>query len=199
MRCAYGATPRCKVHEWRPVLEALRGLVLSCGLTEELKWGVPCYTYQGKNILIIAAFKSYASLSFFKGALLRDDNIVLVSPGSNSRSTKALRIIQPDEVVQYEADIKRFIAEAISLEERGVKVPVSSDPDPIPDELSKVFLENPALKRAFFALTPGRRRGYILHFSQPKQAETRASRIQKCIDMILRGEGLHDAYQRRSN
>ncbi|MGS2739020.1 YdeI/OmpD-associated family protein [Sinomicrobium sp. M5D2P17] len=191
-RCPLGGTPGCKVHNWTKELERLRTIVLDCGLTEELKWGVPCYTFQGKNIVITGAFKEYCALSFFKGALLNDVNGILVKPGENTQSGRIIPFTGIREIVETEAVLKTYIYEAIEVEKTGLKVDFNKDPEPVPEELQHKFDELPALKTAFYALTPGRQRGYILHFSGAKQSATRESRIEKCIPKILTGKGFHD-------
>ncbi|RMG70219.1 MAG: hypothetical protein D6722_08965 [Bacteroidetes bacterium] len=194
-RCALYQTPDCKVHRWAPILRALRPLVLSCGLEESYKWSQPCYTWQGKNVLILTAFKDYAALTFFKGALLQDPEGLLVTPGAHSRSGRQMRFTEVGQV-QAQADlIRAFIFEAIEAERAGLQVPPPTDAEPWPAELAEKCAEDPAFQAAFEALTPGRQRGYILYFSQPKQAQTRRKRIGKCLPQIFQGEGLHDGYR----
>lgn len=193
-RCPLGGTPECKVNNWQEELKQLRRIVLECGLTEELKWKVPCYTFQKKNVLIVAAFKEYCSLSFFKGVLLKDTHSILEKPGENSQSDRLIKFTNVQEIIKMEAILKAYIFEAIEVEKAGLKVNFKKNSEPVPEELQKKLDEIPALKNAFEALTPGRQRAYILHFSQPKQARTRLSRIEKCIPQILDGIGLHDKY-----
>ncbi len=194
-RCPLGGTPGCKVHNWTSELELLRKIVLECGLTEESKWGAPCYTFQNKNILMVSALKEYCCISFFKGSLLSDDKDLLVKPGPNSQAARLFKFINSNEIIKIESDIKAYIFESIEVEKAGLNVTFKKNPEPIPEELETKFEEDPVLKNAFEALTPGRQRGYILHFSQPKQAKTRVSRIEKCMPMILSGIGLHDKYR----
>ena len=194
-RCPLGGTPDCKVHTWTSELELLRKIVLDCGLMEESKWGAPCYTYQGKNILMLSALKDYCCISFFKGALLSDKKNLLAKPGPNSQAARLFKFKSTDEIRIIESDLKAYIFEAIEVEKAGLKVVFKKNPEPIPAELEAKFEEDPVLKSAFEALTPGRQRGYILHFSQPKQEKTRISRIEKSIPMILSGIGLHDKYK----
>jgi uncharacterized protein YdeI (YjbR/CyaY-like superfamily) len=194
MRCKYGGTPQCKVNNWRTELETLRHLVLDCGLTEEVKWGVPCYTSNGKNIVVVSAFKDYASLSFFKGTLLKDPHKILVKQGENSQSGRLIKFTNTDQIIEQQSLLKAYVLEAVKLEESGVKVEFEKNPEPVPDELLERFVEFPALKKSFYALTPGRQRGYIIYFSQPKTNGARLSRIEKCQEKILKGEGLHDKY-----
>ena len=196
-RCPLGNTPDCKVHKWTLELELLRMIVLDCGLTEELKWGVPCYTFQKNNVLIVSAFKEFCSISFFKGSLLSDTKGLLVKPGENSRAARLFKFATIKEIKEIEADIKVYIHEAIEVEKAGLKVNFKKNPEPIPEELEKKFEEDLFLKSAFEALTPGRQRGYILYFSAPKQSKTRESRINNSIGKILNGEGLHDKYSRK--
>jgi len=193
-RCAYYATPSCKVKNWQVELEALRQIVLSVGLTEELKWGVPCYTYNEKNIAIVSAFKEYCSISFFKGALLEDPHLRLTKPGEGSQAARLIKFTNYNEIITQTEILKAYINGAVELEKSGKKIEFKKNPEPIPAELLTKFDELPALQQAFFALTPSRQRGYIIYFSQPKQAHTRSSRIEKCILKILNGEGLNDKY-----
>ena len=193
-RCPLGGTPNCKVHNWQKELKLLRTIVLECGLTEELKWGVPCYTFQNSNVSIVAAFKEYCSLSFFKGALLNDAHKILVKPGENTQSDRLIRFTNVQEIMELEPVLKAYIYEAIEVEKAGLKVSFKKEPEPIPDELQRKLDKNPALKTAFEALTPGRQRAYIIYFSAPKQSKTREARIEKYIPQILEGIGLHDKY-----
>lgn len=192
MRCPLGATPDCKVNNWPEELEKLRMIVLDCGLTEELKWGVPCYTFQKSNVLIISAFKEYCSLSFFKGALLKDAHRILEKPGENTQAGRLVKFTNVKQIVEIEPVLKEYIYEAVEAEKAGLKVNTKKNPEPIPEELQNKFEDIPALKTAFDALTPGRQRAYILHFSAPKQSKTRVSRIEKCMEKILAGKGLND-------
>ena len=191
-RCNLYATPECKVRTFAEALKLLRSLVLSCGLTEELKWSIPCYTFQGKNILVVAAFKAYCSVSFFKGALLSDSHGKLKTPGENSQATRLLKFTSAEQVKQEADIIKAYIYEAIEVEKAGLKVAFKKDVGPMPEELKEKLEDMPALKTAFNALTPGRQRGYILYFSQAKQSKTRMARIEKYIPKILSGKGFHD-------
>lgn len=195
MRCKYGGTPDCKVNNWRNELVLLRQIVLECGLDEEVKWGVPCYTDNGKNIVVVSAFKEYSSLSFFKGALLKDVHKILDKHGESSQSARLIKFTTPDQILEKKEQLRDYILEAIEIERTGKKVEFAKNPEPIPDELLEKFEEFPALKTAFEALTPGRQRGYIIHFSQPKQSISRMGRIERCIPKILNGEGFHDKYK----
>ena len=195
MRCKLGGTPECKVNNWREELQQLRRVILDCGLTEELKWSAPCYTYKDKNVLMLSALKEFAAIGFFKGSLLKDTDGILSAPGENSQAARYLKITDARQVIEKEKVIKAYIFEAVEVEKAGLKVKFKKNPEPVPDELEDKFAEDPVLKVAFKTLTPGRQRGYILYFSQPKQSKTRASRIEKCIPKIMNGEGLHDKYK----
>lgn len=192
-RCALGGTPGCKVHRWAAELKKLRMIALDCGLDEESKWGVPCYTFRKKNVLIIAAFKEYCSISFFKGALLNDSEGLLDKPGENTQSGRLIRFTNVKEIVKAEHAIKSYIYEAIEVEKAGLKVkPKKVDEFKIPEEFQNKLKKMPGLKTAFYALTPGRQKAYLLHFSGAKQSKTRESRIEQCIPNILIGKGLYD-------
>lgn len=195
-RCDFYNTPRCKVNKWRSELIALRNILLSLPLREEVKWSMPCYTYNGKNIVMLSAFKDYCALSFFKGALLKDGHQVLIRPGENSRVARMMRFTGISEIRKLETAIQSYILEAIELENSGAKVKTENRELTLPAELKEKFREDPQLKKAFAALTPGRQRGYVIYFSQPKQSATRIARIEKCIPLILQGKGLHDDYKR---
>jgi uncharacterized protein YdeI (YjbR/CyaY-like superfamily) len=180
--------------KWQDEMRKLRTVVLDCGLIEELKWRQPCYMFQAGIVLLISAFKEYCALAFFKGALLKDDKRILVSPGENSQTMRQIRLTDVREIVEMEPILKSYILEAIANEKAGLKV--QKNPEiAIPAEFQNKLNENSALKAAFDALTPGRRRAYIMHFSQPKQTATRESRIEKCVPQILAGKGLDDDYR----
>jgi uncharacterized protein YdeI (YjbR/CyaY-like superfamily) len=191
-RCAYHATPKCKVRNWQEVLETLRQVVLDCGLTEELKWGVPCYTVDGKNVLIVSALKNYCGISFFKGVLLDDPHGILEKPGANSQSYSLIKFTKVEEITEREEVLKSYILQAVEVEKAGLKVEFKPDFTPMPDELLQKFEEFPAFKKAFFALTKGRQKGYIIYFSQPKQSQTKVGRIEKSMQQIFNGKGLND-------
>lgn len=192
-RCPLGGTPDCKAPKWQEEMKELRKIVLSCGLDEGLKWGVPCYTHGGKNVTIISAFKSYAALSFFKGSLLKDEQGLLERPGENTQAARIIRFESVDQIAALEPVLRAYLFEAIELEESGAKVPFKDISDQsVPKELEEALHEDPVLKAAFDALTPGRKRGYLLHIAQAKQSSTRVARIEKCIPNILSGKGLHD-------
>ena len=191
-RCPLGGTSQCKVHNWTQELKQLRSIILSCGLTEESKWGVPTYTFQKKNILILAAFNEYCSISFFKGALLSDKHNILVKPGENTQAGRLIKFTDLIKIAQLKSVIKAYIFEAIEVEKEGLKVEYTKNPEPVPEELQTKLENDPFFKSAFEALTPGRQRGYILFFSAPKQSKTREARIEKCAPKILEGIGLND-------
>jgi uncharacterized protein YdeI (YjbR/CyaY-like superfamily) len=196
MRCQYGGTPRCKVHHWKEELMMLRHIVLECGLEEEIKWGVPCYTLDDKNVVVVSAFKDYASISFFKGVLLKDEEKLLAAHGEHSQSARLIKFTKPEQITQQEDLLKKYILEAVALEQSGAKVEFKKQLEPMPEELEEALANDAALNNAFFKLTPGRQRGYIIYFSQPKQSQTRLSRIEKCRQMIMDGVGLNDKYGR---
>ena len=181
-----------RVDKWQEELEALRVIILDCGLTEELKWGSPCYSFGKTNLVIIGGLKEYCVLSFFKGALLEDANGILVKPGDNTQVVRTVRFSNVREVLKMEAILKAYIFEAIEVEKAGLKANVRKNPEPIPEEFQYKLNKIPALKTAFEALTPGRQRAYILYFSAPKQTKTRVLRVEKCMQQILDGKGLSD-------
>lgn len=196
MRCKYGATPQCKVNTWKAELLLLRQIMQESGLTEELKWGVPCYTSGGKNIVMLSAFREFTSLSFFKGALLQDPDQILRKQGENSQSARLIAFTDTEQILRQRDVLLKYIHEAEAIEKSGQKVVFERNPEPVPEELLREFEENPGFKTAFDRLTPGRQRGYIIYFSQPKQEKSRISRIEKCRQMIFDGIGLNDKYKR---
>jgi len=182
-----------KAKEWQDELELLRKIVLDCGLTEELKWGVPCYTFQKSNIVLMHVFKEYCALLFFKGALLNDANGILIQQTKNVQAARQIRFTNVREIVKMKPILKAYIYEAIEVEKAGLKVNFKKTSEfKIPEEFQKKLDETPALKKAFAALTPGRQLGYLFYFSQPKQSKTRESRVEKCKQQILNGKGLND-------
>jgi uncharacterized protein YdeI (YjbR/CyaY-like superfamily) len=182
-----------KAKNWQQEIKQLRTIVLNCGLTEELKWGCPCYTYQESNIVLIHTFKEYCALLFFKGALLNDANDILIQQTENVQAARQVRFTNIEEIVEMEATIKAYIYEAIEVEKAGLKVTLKKTEEfKMPEEFKNKLDEMPALKTAFEALTPGRQRAYKLYFSAPKQSKTRESRVEKYIDQILNGKGLDD-------
>ncbi|WP_400260849.1 YdeI family protein [Sphingobacterium sp. SG20118] len=193
MRCKYGGTPQCKVNDWRNELELLRQIVLESGLKEEIKWGAPVYTHHGKNIVAVAALKHSANISFFKGVLLLDSHKILTQQG-NLQSDRIIKFTNTKEIERLRNVLISYLKEAISIEENGQKVAFKKNPEPIPDELLQAFEQDANLEAAFYRLTPGRQRGYIIHFSQPKQSQTRVGRIEKNRQQILNGVGLNDRY-----
>ena len=193
MRCKYGGTPQCKVLNWVEELLLLREIVLETELKEEMKWGVPVYTKNGKNIVSVNALKESANISFYKGVLLSDKHQILQQQGS-LQSDRIIKFTKTDEIIKLKNVLKEYILEAIVIEESGAKVEFKKNPEPIPDELSQVFEDDPTFKKAFYDLTLSRQRGYIIYFSQPKQARTRVERIQKYRDKIFSGIGLNDKH-----
>jgi uncharacterized protein YdeI (YjbR/CyaY-like superfamily) len=182
-----------KAKQWQQEFEKLRRIVLDCGLTEELKWGVPCYTFEKRNIVLIHGFKEYCALLFFKGALLKDANGILIRQTKNVQAARQIRFTNVGEIVKLKPILKAYIYEAIEVEKAGLKVNFKKTKDfIIPEEFQNKLDEVPALSTAFDALTPGRQRAYIFYFSQPKQSKTRESRVEKCMQQILIGKGLND-------
>jgi len=179
-----------KAEKWQEEMTKLRRISLDSGLTEELKWGKPCYTFQKSNIVIIQGFKEFCALLFCKGALLRDPNGILKEFGW--QAARRIPFTNVVEIVEMEPILKAYICEAIDAEKAGLKVRLKKKPEPIPEELQDKLDEIPVLKAAFDGLTPGRQRGYILYFSAAKQSKTRASRVKKCMPQILKGKGLND-------
>jgi uncharacterized protein YdeI (YjbR/CyaY-like superfamily) len=182
-----------KAKKWQKEIEKLRTIVLDCQLTEELKWGVPCYTFQKSNIVLIHVFKEYCAVLFFKGALLNDADNVLVQQTENVQATRQIRFTSVQEITSREATLKAYIYEAIEVEKAGLQVEFKKTTEfTVPEEFQKKLDEVPVLKTAFDALTPGRQRAYILYFSAPKQSKTRESRVEKTMPQILAGKGLND-------
>ena len=181
-----------KVKKWQDELEKLRTILLDCQLNEELKWRVPCYTFQNGNIVLINSFKDFCALGFFKGALLNDSNNVLIKQGENTQSARIIRFTSVKEIIEMEAIIKAYIYEAIEVEKAGLKVEPNNKELEFPEELLIKFNENPEFKTAFEALTPGRQRAYNLFFSDSKQSKTREARIEKYTQRILNGKGIND-------
>ncbi len=182
-----------KAKTWQKELKKLRTIVLACPLTEELKWGQPCYTSEGSNIVLIHAFKEYCALLFFKGALLKDARGILIQQTENVQVARQIRFTNLREIVDLEAVLKEYIHEAIEVEKAGLKVTLKKTADfAIPEEFQKKMDETPALKKAFATLTPGRQRAYLFYFSGAKQAKTRAARVEKSMQQILKGKGLDD-------
>lgn len=171
----------------------MRAIALDCGLTEELKWGCPCYVFDSSNIVLIHGFKEYCAYLFFKGALLKDAKHILVRQTENVQSARQIRFTHVDEINDMESTLKAYIREAVKIEKAGVKVPLKKTSEfTMTKEFQNVLDKTPAVKKAFNALTPGRQRGYLLYFSSAKQAKTREARIEKYIPQILKGKGLDD-------
>lgn len=191
-RCELFDTPRCKVHKFTDALALLREIILDCGFVEERKWGVPCYTIDSANVVVLGALNTACTLGFLQGALLSDTAKILTKPGENSQAARMLRFTTVDEVAQLESTLKAYLHEAIVLTKSGAKVEFKKELEPLPEELKVAFSEDKALEKAFFALTPGRQRGYILHINQAKQAQTRRDRIAKWAPHIFVGKGMHD-------
>ena len=193
MRCKYGGTPQCKVLNWVDELEQLRQIVLDTGLTEVIKWGVPVYTQNGKNIVTVNALKESANIGFFKGVLLTDKHKILQQQG-NLQSDRIVKFTNVNDIENVKDVLRAYVLEAIEIEESGKKVEFKKNPEPIPDELLEAFEQDLEFKQAFYKLTTGRQRGYIIHFSQPKQSQTRIGRIEKYKEQIFNGIGLNDKY-----
>jgi len=182
-----------KAKKWQEEIELLREIVLDCGLTEELKWGCPCYTFEKSNIVLIHVFKEYCALLLFKGALLNDINGILIQQTENVQAARQIRFTNVKEIAKLKKIVKAYIYEAIEVEKAGLKVPLKKATEfSMAEEFKNKLDKKPALKKAFYALTPGRQRGYLLYFSAPKQSKTRESRVEKCIPQILDGKGLTD-------
>jgi uncharacterized protein YdeI (YjbR/CyaY-like superfamily) len=181
-----------KAKKWQEEFKKLRMIVLDFPLTEELKWGKPCYTFQESNIVILQGFKEFCALLFAKGALLKDSKGILEKPGESTQAARRIPFTSVREIVELEPVLKAYIKEAIAAERAGLKVDFKKNPEPVPEELQKKLDESRALKTAFDALTPGRQRGYILYFSAAKQSKTREARVEKYRRQILKGKGLND-------
>jgi uncharacterized protein YdeI (YjbR/CyaY-like superfamily) len=182
-----------KAKKWQEEMKKLRMICLGCGLIEELKWGHPCYTFQKSNIVLIHGFKEYCALLFFKGALLKDPKGILIQQTKNVQAARQIRFTNVREIFKLQRILKAYVYEAIEVEKAGLNVTYKKTSEfIIPEEFQNKLDETSALKTAFNALTPGRQRGYIFYFSQPKQSKTRASRVEKCMQQILNGKGLND-------
>ncbi|MFA6276338.1 MAG: DUF1801 domain-containing protein [Pedobacter sp.] len=182
-----------KAMKWQEELLQLRTIALDCGLTEELKWGVPCYIFQNSNIVLIHDFKEYCAYLFFKGVLLQDPNEILIQQTKNVQVARQIRFTNVREIIDMKATLKAYIFEAIEIEKAGIKAKFKKTTEfPVAKEFQHKLDEIPALKTAFHALTPGRQRAYLLYFSAPKQAKTRETRVEKCIPHIFEGKGLND-------
>jgi uncharacterized protein YdeI (YjbR/CyaY-like superfamily) len=179
--------------QWQQAYAKLRAVLLDCELTEELKWGVPCYTLDGQNVVLIHGFKEYCALLFFKGVLMKDFNALLVQQTANVQAARQIRFTSAAQVEELEHVLKAYVVDAIAVEKSGLEVEFKKTEEfPMPLEFQIQLDEMPELKTAFEALTPGRQRGYLLHFSSAKQAKTREARVEKCIPKIMEGKGLDD-------
>lgn len=182
-----------KAKSWKEEIEIMRAIALDCGLAEELKWGCPCYTLNGSNIVLIHVFKDYCAFLFFKGALLKDTDGMLIQQTANVQAARQIRFTAVREIVKLKKILKAYIFQAIEVEKAGLKVELKKTTEfAVPEEFQKKMKEMPALKKAFEALTPGRRRAYLLFFAAPKQSKTREARIEKSVPQILIGKGLND-------
>lgn len=182
-----------KAKQWKEEMTQLRTILLSCKLDEAIKWGQPCYSVNNKNLVIIAPFKTHCDLGFFNGATLKDEKGILVKAGVNTQSSRQMRFINVQEITKLKSVIKSYVKEAIENEKQGIKSTSTENIEPIiVEELEAIFKKNAPLKKAFAALTPGRQRAYLIHFSGAKQAATRVARIEKNIDAILAGRGIND-------
>ena len=178
---------------WREEFVKLRTIILECGLTEELKWGVPCYTFEGSNIVLMHGFKEYCAILFVKGVLLKDSEGVLIQQTENVQSARQIRFTTVGEIAALEATLKAYIHEAVEVEKAGLKVKYKTAAEyTMPEEFINKLEEVPGLQEAFEALTPGRQKGYLYYFSGPKQSKTREARIEKYVPQILDGKGIND-------
>ncbi|MEZ4951632.1 MAG: YdeI/OmpD-associated family protein [Saprospiraceae bacterium] len=192
-RCPLGGTPDCKVHKWTKELEMLRLIALECGLKEELKWKVPTYTFQNNNVAVVSALNDYAVLSFFKGSLLQDEHQILQKPGPNTQSARIIPFTDTKRIEELKTILKTYLFEAIEVEKEGLKVDFKAKNElEYPEELIQKMENDPELKEAFEALTPGRQRGYVLYFNGAKQSKTKLDRINKYRSKILTGLGVHE-------
>lgn len=188
-----------KAKKWEPEMRFLCELAADCGLTETIKWGVPCYTFNNNNVILINGFKEYCALNFIKGALLADPDKVFIQQTENVQATRQMRFTSLSDIKELSTIIRKYLYESIEVEKQGLKIEYKKVDDfDVPEELEIKFNQNPAYKEAFKALTPGRQKGYLLHFSQAKQSATRESRIEKCTERILKGKGLDDCVCGRS-
>lgn len=193
-RCALGGTPECKIHRWSAILQKLRTMALQVGLTEECKWGVPCYTYARRNVVMLFLFKESCGLSFFRGEALQDPHGILEAAGPHSRTGRLFRVTEPHQITQHENELRRCLAEALALEQEGrqtSRAPAEFNLPEVPGW--REYLQGrPQLAEAFEALTPGRKRGYLLHFASARQEATRIKRIEKWTPNILASKGIHE-------
>jgi len=178
--------------QWQKEFEKLRKIVLDCDLTEDVKWRQPCYTFEGRNIVLIHGFKEYCALLFFKGVLLKDTHGILIQQTEHVQAARQIRFTNAREIAKLEPILKAYIRQAIEVEKAGLKVTLKKTLGPVPAEFQRKLDVTPALKKAFDALTPGRQRAYIFYFSSAKQSKTRVARVEKCVQQILDGKGLDD-------
>ena len=190
-RCEHYQTPQCKVHLWTEELLALREILRSSGLEETMKWGSPCYTFDGKNVAMMGSFRDYCSISFFKGVLLEDPKGVLEAPGPNSRHARLLKFRSLEDVERLAPQALDFLNQAVEIEKKGLKVE-AAEVEPLPDELEARLMAEDGLWDAFEALTPGRQRSFILHVAGAKNTETRVRRAEKCVPKIWAGKGFNE-------
>ena len=182
-----------RAKQWQEEFKKLRVIILGCGLTEELKWGCPCYSFEKSNVVLMHGFKDYCALLFFKGALLKDPQKILIQQTKTVQASRQIRFTNAREIGKMKSTLKAYIDEAIEVEKAGLKVNFKKTSEfAFPEEFQSKLEQNPALKTAFEALTPGRQRGYLLYFAAPKQSKTRESRVEKCMPQILNGKGLND-------
>ncbi|WP_426333208.1 YdeI/OmpD-associated family protein [Paenibacillus silvae] len=182
-----------KIKTWKEESVKLREIILDCDLTEDYKWMHPCYTLNGKNVVLIHGFKEYCAIMFFKGSLLKDPHGILIQQTNNVQGGRQIRFTNLEQIIEKEEILKSYIREAIEVEQAGLKVEKKEvEQFAVPEELQQQFDANPAFQAAFEALTPGRQRAYLYHFSQPKQSKTKTSRIEKCMQPIMEGKGLND-------
>lgn len=192
-RCEFGGTPQCKVHSWGEELRLLRSILQGSGLTEELKWSAPCYTHDGRNILMLSALRESVTISFFRGTQMRDPENILEKPGENSRFVRYIRFKDTQTIASLKTTILSYIREAIDLETSSRRTDARNEaPLEYPDELVHMFRSNPEFEAAFSALTPGRQRGYLIHFLSAKQSKTKTARIEKCMPKIFTGKGWNE-------
>lgn len=192
-RCEFGGTPQCKVKSWAEELRLLRDILQESDLTEALKWSAPCYTHRGKNILMLSALKESVVISFFRGAELKDPQNILEKPGENSRFARYIRFTNAENIPLMKSAILSYVQEAIEVEQSGKRMDMSNAaPMQYPDELIDMFDTRPDFAEAFSALTPGRQRGYLIHFSSAKQSKTRTARIERCMPKIFIGKGWNE-------
>jgi uncharacterized protein YdeI (YjbR/CyaY-like superfamily) len=182
-----------KAEHWKEESQKLRAIILDCGLDEDLKWGKPCYSFEGANVVLIHGFKQYCAILFMKGALLKDPKKILVQQTENVQSARQIRFTNVNEIAELERVIRAYVKEAAEVEKSGVEVTLKKTSEfKMPEEFQNKLKQMPALKKAFQALTPGRQRGYLLYFGAAKQSATREARVEKCMPQILKGKGLDD-------